>query len=409
MLAAPTSTLSVTTEPLPAGALIPLADPRRPLVWLRNGEGIVGIGEAARLEFRGPDRFRDARDAWADLAGRAQVEDRVRQRGTGLVAFGTFAFAAGSERVSTLIVPRAIVGRRGSTGWITRVTGGATTTASAPGPIGESGYGAAFVEGRMSPGAYRAAVDEALRRIDTGELGKVVLSRDVSARLAPEADLRLALERFAEYADCWAFAVDGLMGASPETLVTVRGGRLGARVLAGSTARGVDEKSDAAQANALLVSAKDLDEHDYAVVSVLAALAPFARDVWSSPAPFPLMLPNVWHLASDVDGRLAEDTGTLDLLEALHPTAAVAGSPTPEALELIGSLEPFDRGRYAGPVGWVDASGDGEWAVALRCAQVGDDGRVTAYAGAGIVAGSDPTQELDETTLKLRPVLDAFR
>ncbi|HEV7623475.1 MAG TPA: chorismate-binding protein, partial [Amnibacterium sp.] len=316
-------------------------------MWLRNGDGIVGIGEAVRLEFRGADRFRAARDAWAELASRAHVEDEVRQRGSGLVAFGTFAFGSGSEQVSTLIVPRTIVGRRGSDSWVTRVGGtGAVAAPVPPRPIDESGYAVSFRDGQMTPGAYRAAVDEALRRIDAGELGKVVLSRDVSGRLPRAADLRLALERFADYPDCWAFAVDGLMGASPETLVTVRGGRLGARVLAGSTARGRDDKSDAAQANALLVSAKDLDEHDYAVVSVLVALAPFVRDVWSSPAPFPLMLPNVWHLASDVDGLLSENTGTLDLLEALHPTAAVAGTPTPDALELIAALEPFDRGRY---------------------------------------------------------------
>ncbi|BDZ45604.1 hypothetical protein GCM10025866_15130 [Naasia aerilata] len=157
------------------------------------------------------------------------------------------------------------------------------------------------------------------------------------------------------------------------------------------------------------MSAKDLDEHEYAVVSVLSALAPFVHDVWASPAPFPLRLPNVWHLASDVEGQLAGGTSVLRLLEALHPTAAVAGSPTDEALDLIRELEPFDRGRYAGPVGWVDAAGDGEWAVALRSAQVEADGRVTAYAGAGIVAGSDPDRELAETSLKLRPITDAFR
>ncbi|WP_307807079.1 isochorismate synthase [Naasia sp. SYSU D00057] len=408
MLPAPASTLSVTTSPYSPDALLPLADPRRPLLWLRDGDGFVGLGEALRLEFSGPDRFRDARRAWTELAARAVVDDAVGLPGTGLVAFGAFAFAGSSESVSALIVPRVVVGRRGGVGWITRIDDDGDEVA-APSPLTTEGYGVGFTAGRMTPDGYRAAVRSALGDIDGGELGKVVLSRDVVGRLPVGADLRTALDRLATgYPDCWTFAVDGLVGASPETLVRARGGRVAARVLAGSTARGTDTASDAAQANALLISAKDLDEHDFAVVSVLSSLAPYAGELRSSPAPFPLMLPNVWHLASDVDGRLANGTGTLDLLEALHPTAAVAGSPTDEALSRIAALEPFDRGRYAGPVGWVDAKGDGEWAVALRCAQVDADGTVTGYAGAGIVGGSDPERELAETSLKLRPVLEAF-
>ena len=407
MLPAPASTLSVATSPCSPDALLPLADPRQPLLWLRDGDGFVGLGEALRLEFSGPDRFRDARRAWTELAARATVDDAVGLPGTGLLAFGAFAFAGSSERVSTLIVPRVVVGRRGGVGWITRIDDGdAPADAS---PLSKEPYGVGFESGRMTPDRYRAAVRAALEDIDSGTLGKVVLSRDVVGRLPEGADLRPALDRLATgYPDCWTFAVDGLIGASPETLVRARGGRVAARVLAGSTARGADTASDAAQANALLVSAKDLDEHDFAVVSVLSSLAPYAGELRSSPAPFPLMLPNVWHLASDVDGRLVNGTGTLDLLEALHPTAAVAGTPTDGALARIAALEPFDRGRYAGPVGWVDATGDGEWAVALRCAQVDPDGTVTGYAGAGIVGGSDPERELAETSLKLRPVMEAF-
>ncbi|WP_307807430.1 isochorismate synthase [Naasia sp. SYSU D00948] len=411
MPSAPPPTLSVTTEEFAAEALLPYADPRHPLVWMRGGDGLVGLGEAVRLTFRGPDRFGRARAAWTELVARAEIADDVRVPGTGLVAFGTLAFADGSDRTSTVVVPRLIVGRRGGTGWLTRISlDGQEGPAPELHPVPAADYRIRFSPGRLTPEGYVAAVREGLRRIEDGALGKVVVARDMVGSVPEGSDLRTALVRLAAgYPECWTFAVDGLLGASPETLVRARGRRLGARVLAGSTARGLDPASDAARANALLVSAKDLDEHDFAVVSVLSALAPYAGELSASPAPFPLMLPNVWHLASDVTGVLAPSVGTLQVVEALHPTAAVAGFPTADALELIAELEPFDRGRYAGPVGWVDAAGDGEWAVALRCAQVDQDGTVTAYAGAGVVGGSDAERELVETTLKLKPVMDAFR
>ena len=139
----------------------------------------------------------------------------------------------------------------------------------------------------------------------------------------------------------------------------------------------------------------------------MIALGDRATGLTASAAPFPLALPNLWHLASDVTGELTGDASCLDLVAVLHPTAAVAGYPTAAAVAAIAELEPFDRVRYAGPVGWVDGNGDGEWAIALRCAQVTGT-EVRAFAGAGIVAGSDPAQELAETTLKLRPITEAF-
>jgi len=196
------------------------------------------------------------------------------------------------------------------------------------------------------------------------------------------------------------FAVDGMIGASPETLVSVRDGRFRARVLAGTAPAG--------QGAALLASAKDRAEHVFAVASVLDALGGHVREVVSEAEPFALELPQLTHLATDVTGIVADDSSVLDLVAALHPTAAVAGTPTAAAIRLIRELEPFDRGRYAGPVGWADAAGDGEWAIALRCARVEPDGAMRAYAGAGIVADSDPAAELAETELKLRAILDAI-
>jgi menaquinone-specific isochorismate synthase len=190
--------------------------------------------------------------------------------------------------------------------------------------------------------------------------------------------------------------------------VTANRGSVTARVLAGSAPRGADPAADQDAAATLATSPKDLDEHQFALRSLLASLAPHARNVTSSEQPFTLKLPNLWHLASDVEGDLSDGSSSLDLLSALHPTAAVAGTPTDTALALIAELEPFDRGRYAGPVGWIGADGDGEWAIALRSAQVDDDGTITAFAGAGIVADSDPDKELAETRMKFRPVIDAF-
>jgi menaquinone-specific isochorismate synthase len=165
-------------------------------------------------------------------------------------------------------------------------------------------------------------------------------------------------------------------------------------VLTGSAPRGADAIADQDAASALATSTKDLDEHEYALQSRLLSLRPHATNLTMSELPFTLKLPNLWHLASDVEGELSDGSSSLDLIAALHPTAAVAGTPTDRALSLIEELEPFDRGRYAGPVGWVGADGDGEWAVALRCAQVDADGNITAWAGAGIVANSVAEHEL---------------
>ncbi|MCU1570658.1 MAG: isochorismate synthase [Naasia sp.] len=411
MLQAATSTLAVTSTPaLGSPRLLASADPHRTLAWLRRGDGMVGVGEAARLSFSGPDRFLAAKAAWQELVSRAEIQDEVRVPGSGLMAFGAFAFADGSASTSTLIVPRIVLGRRNGVSWITRIApdGEDAPTAPAPRPAGHE-YRLTFEPGELPPETYLQAVQDAVSRIQAGPLGKVVLARDIRAHLPRFADLRLALGQLAgAYADTWTFAVDGLVGSSPETLVQVRQGVVGARVLAGSARRGEDADDDARHARDLVSSGKDREEHEYAVASVLSALRPHAPRLSSSDEPFPLKLPNLWHLASDVKGRLADGSTSLDLLAALHPTAAVAGSPTSAALELIEELEPFDRGRYAGPVGWVDASGDGEWAVALRCAQLEADGTLTAYAGAGIVAESEPERELAETTLKFQPIVDAF-
>ena len=409
--------LSVETTPLDdVRQLIPFLDSRRPLLWLRRGEGLAGVGEALRLEFSGAGRMRAAAEAWSEVVSRASVIDPIAKPGTGLVAFGTFAFDDESAATSVLIVPEFVIGRRDGRSWITRVRAidGAASSESAdaaaprPTAFGDE-YRLSLLPGALGKDGYRQAVAEAVERIRGNDLSKVVLARDLVAHLPLESDLRRALVELAlGYPECWTFAVDGLVGSSPETLVRVDHGAVSARVLAGTISRGSDAARDHDAAVSLASSTKDQDEHRYAVASVLQALAPHSSGLATSDIPFTLKLPNLWHLATDIEGALSDGSTSLDLIDALHPTAAVAGTPTADAVALIRELEPFDRGRYAGPVGWVGADGDGEWAIALRCAQVDDSGDLTAYAGCGIVADSDPERELAETTMKFRPVVEAF-
>ncbi len=396
------------------GLLTPLLDRDDPLLFMRAGDGIAGIGTALRLEFSGPGRMTDAASAWRQVTALATVLDPLAKPGTGLVALGSFAFSDHSAETSVLIVPSLVIGRRDGLNWITRISLDHGATAGtrpaellSPQPLGIR-PAIPLRSGAMSVDDYRAAVDSAMSRIRADRLSKVVLARDLVGTLPDPFDLRSVIDALAlGYPDCWTFAIDGLVGSSPEMLVRVDHGSVGARVLAGSAARGSDPQSDLTTALALATSVKDLDEHEYAVQSVLSALGRHSDDVMASDQPFTMKLPNVWHLASDIDGTLRDRSSSLDLIAALHPTAAVAGTPTGAALATIDELEPFDRGRYAGPVGWVGADGDGEWAIALRCAQVSAT-TVTAYAGAGIVDGSVAARELAETTMKFRPVVEAF-
>lgn len=405
--------LTVRTRVIdPVASLLPLLDASSPLLFMRRGEGVAGLGEALRLTFRGPERIAQAAETWRRVAASATIDDPVRIPGSGLLAFGAFAFAAESAFESVLIVPRTIVGRRDGVSWVTEVTvAGDATAPPAPEatPLGP-GLRVRLQPGEVGPERFRGLVADAVARIRDGELRKVVLARDLVGRLPAGGELRRVLADLSlGYPDTWTFAVDGHIGSSPETLVRVSHGTVTARVLAGSIARGADADADHAAALRLATSTKDVDEHRYAVRSVLDALTPHAHaGVAASETPFTLELPNLWHLATNIEGVLSDASSALDLAAALHPTAAVAGTPTARALELIRELEPLDRGRYGGPVGWVDAAGDGMWAVSLRSAEVSADGGVRAYAGSGILAASDPELEFAETELKFRPMVDAL-
>ena len=435
------SRLSRVTDPLPhlraltrpldeVPDLIALADQRNPLVWVRGDRGCVGIGSLLRLEFDGPARFADAAAAWREISRLAEVDDAVGLPGTGLVALGTFTFADRAStdgETSVLIVPRQIIARHGSVAWVTDIDVAESSTEipssrpQVPEPPGTWEGIDLLAASTDDASAERAAeiyldsVREANRRIAHGDVEKVVLARQLSASIPAASDLRVPLSRLAaQYLDCWTFAIDGLFGASPETLIRSTSGAVSARVLAGTRPRRTDDASaDARTRNELLTSDKDQHEHAFAVQSVVTALSPYLPDLRTSEEPFALRLPNVWHLATDLGATLRTENGTnaLELVGALHPTAAVAGTPTREAVDAIAELEPFDRGRYAGAVGWIDQHGDGEWVIALRCAQLGPDvsgtRQLTASAGGGIVLGSDPHHELSETISKFRPIANA--
>ncbi|MGK5682598.1 isochorismate synthase [Actinoplanes sp. URMC 104] len=276
---------------------------------------------------------------------------------------------------------------------------------------------AVFRAGRVrpvpGPGQYAAAVAEAVRRIDAGRCTKVVLARSLRVD-APGFDPAPVVRALAgREPGAYTFGVDlgggrTLFGASPELLVARRSGRITAHPLAGSAARGRTPAEDARRAATLMRSEKDRHEHAVVVDAVASALRPYCRDLVVPPTPALVATASMWHLGTMISGAVADPAvSALTLATALHPTPAVCGTPTAAARQVIAELEPFDRGFYTGAVGWMDASGDGEWAVTIRCATSDEDG-LALFAGAGVVAGSDPRAELAETTAKLATMLSAL-
>lgn len=397
-------------DPGPLLALLPKTDP---LAWVRRGEGLVGWGRALRLRFAGPDRFAVAERAWQDLLRRTVVRDEVGLPGTGPVAFGSFAFSPRSAAGGVLVVPEVVIGHRDGQWWLTTISNGTVVPPARlpdPEPVTEHG-GVTFADGALSAPEWQAAVAQAIRRITAGEVDKVVLARDLDVRTERPVDVRWLLGRLADrYPGTWTFNVEGLIGATPELLVRRDKGLVTSRVLAGTIRRTGDDARDLALAASLARSSKDLEEHEYAVRSVADALAPRCTSMNVPETPFVLHLANVMHLASDVTGVLRDEATSLGLAAALHPSAAVCGTPTAQAAAMIDEIERMDRDRYAGPVGWMDAEGDGEWGIALRCARLddADPTRMRVFAGCGIVAGSDPETELAESAAKLVPMRDAL-
>ncbi|MFZ0529502.1 MAG: isochorismate synthase [Propionicimonas sp.] len=382
------------------------------LAWLRRGDGMIGLGELARFE---GGTFAEAEAWWRDLVARIDDSSVPLPGGpVGVVAFASFVFdPARTSQRSVLVVPKVVIGRRKGRSWLTVIGADAvpgpvepTRATAAAAPVGVREIGV-----NLTRDHWQDIVEQAVGRIGAGEIDKVVLARGVTLEAAEPLDGRWLVTQLADrYPTCWTYFIEGLVGASPEMLIRREDGLATSRVLAGTIGRNGEEELDLKLAHALARSSKNLAEHELAVESVARALAPFCSGMNVPDAPYVLELPNVLHLASDVTAVAHPDVSALRLAGELHPSAAVCGTPTPVAREVIAELEHLDRGRYSGPVGWLDASGDGEFAIALRCGLMDaeDPRRITIYAGCGIVSESDPAEEYAETEAKLLPMREAL-
>lgn len=378
------------------------------VLFSRNRVGFAGRGVALRT------RRADATSALEAIV----VDDSVGQPGTGPVAFGALPFLPGAD--AELVVPSVLVGRDlDGTRWVTTVT---PLHLDAPDPVAtidgllaaeptqpEPGPGAFEVRSARPPEAWTDAVATATVRIRAGELDKVVLAREVVVTADAPIPVDTVLTRLSQaYPDCFLYLVDGFCGASPELLVARSGDVVRAQPMAGTAPRRGDPAADARLAASLFASPTYRHEHQVTIDAVHDGLLAFSSYVDYEPEPSVVALANVQHLATSVEGRLSHPPASiLELVEALHPTPAVCGRPREAALGVIAELEGLDRARYAGAVGWVDAAGNGQWAVGIRGASI--EGPVARLiAGNGIVGDSDPPTELSETRAKLQAMLAAI-
>ncbi|MDP1712832.1 MAG: isochorismate synthase [Candidatus Nanopelagicaceae bacterium] len=392
-------------EHLPLLDLLPDA---HPVTWVRRGDGLVGWGIHARTTVSGPERFRQAREWWHQELDKLAVTDSVHLSGTGPILFTSFSFSCDEE--SVLIIPKVVVGMRAGQSWITWIGDGPQpelldmADSVVPGKY-------SWRNGTITVDEWQVQVAKAIESIQSKTIDKVVLARDLNGATTAQIDPRSILRNLAaEYPSTWCFSIAGLVGATPELLLRLNRAMVTSRVLAGTISRTGDDEKDLALAASLARSSKDLEEHMYAVRSVAESLAPFCTSTNVPDSPFVLHLANVMHLATDVTGAISEFPQHVDIfsiLEKLHPSAAVCGTPTEMATKAIADLEGMPRGRYAGPVGWIDARGDGELGIALRCGQISEN-EIRLFAGCGIVAGSDPQRELAESQAKFAPMMSAL-
>lgn len=376
------------------------------VLFARSGTGFAGRGTALRV----------ARSDVSDALASVQRDDGVGGPGTGPVAFGALPFLPDAE--AHLVVPELLVaidvdGRA----WVTTVSADerdphevlAAALADARRPAPSDGPSSFTVAAARPPAEWEAAVADATARIRAGELDKVVLAREITVTADAPISVPTVLLRLSQhYPGCFLYLVDGYCGATPELLVGRSGDVVRAQPMAGTKPRRGDPDADAVLAAELLASATYRQEHQVTIDAVHDTLLAFSSYVDYEPEPSVVPLANVVHLATQVEGRLSHPPASiLELVAALHPTPAVCGRPRDAALAVIAELEDLDRGRYAGAVGWVDADGNGDWAVAIRGAEIlGSTARV--IAGNGMVGDSDPPTELIETRAKLQAMLSAI-
>lgn len=400
--------------------------------WIRQGQGLLGLGVAAETAAAGADRFATLARWWDGFTWEGPDLEGL-PAGVGPTAFASIAYSSDSSSASRLILPELIIAVTEQGTWLTGVVpadgehevplqqllrrhglqlldGAVASDASAdPAPVPPAQLRA----GTHPEQHYRDAVEAGVTAIAERRLEKLVLARDaVAAAESPIPPGPLLARLARDYSDCWTYRAGDVLGATPEMLVQVRGEELFARVLAGTVDRSVGEQGAREQ---LVENPKQRNEHTLAVESLLEQLAPVSAQLQAQSPPAVLELPNVYHLSTDVTGRLscaeagAEPISPLLVAERAHPTAAICGTPTATAVGLIGTLEEIDRGPFSGPVGWVDARGNADLGIALRGGVLEDEDRqLRLYAGCGIVAGSEPDSELAETWAKMRPMLGAL-
>ena len=376
------------------------------MFWRSNEVILVGLGEPNRVPLGLSGSTATAQDVLASYSDGSEIE----RPGAGVVGFAALPFDRSTP--GTMLIPPVVILQSDDRRVVTTTDGTtledvsllidsiiASEPATSPRSISLE-LGRTAVEWRDD------VVGRARDRIDQGELEKVVLARLI--RLHADSDFplgRIVRDLARRFEHAHLFAIDGFVGASPELLVSRLGRVVRAHPLAGTAARRHDAEDDASQISSLLSSAKDRTEHRITIDWLLAELLPFCSYVDAEPEPSVLTLANVHHLGTLVEGLLSEPAASvLDLVAAVHPTPAVGGDPQGSALALIQDLEGFDRGRYAGPAGWVDADGNGEFAVSVRTAQI-DGPLATIAAGVGVVAQSDPDAELAETQAKFQAML----
>ena len=381
--------------------------------WFRGQTGFAGFGVKTKIDLSGNNRFTDVRKWWQDQLNTFQIENQLTDFGTGPLLFSSFAFVPSSK--STFLIPEVIVGQNEKRAWITwfgDIKRPELQIENKTSPAVANQF--KWATGAMSENEWQKQISTALEKIDNGEIEKVVIARDLIAAAETEIDIQKLIANLEkEYPNTWVFLNDGLVGATPELLIRLKKNLVTSRILAGTIQKTGDENKDLALAASLAKSSKDLEEHEYAVKSVADALDGFCSSINSPETPFVLHLSNVMHLATDVTGVIKNNLNQIDILklvEKLHPSAAVCGTPTEKANSVIAELEKMDRQRYAGPVGWIDSTFEGEFGIALRCGQISDDLKsIRLFAGCGIVAMSDPAKELLESQAKFMPMRTALQ
>lgn len=392
---------SVTRKLHQTPDLLALASERPSIVWFTEATSLVASGPFHSLEpGTGPDRFAQGSRRFHQLVGEAEIDDAVDVPGTGPVVFGSWTFDPETSG-SVLVVPSTIHGTGEGICWRTDLSFAPDDSETTPVPQAAEGTDSSEQD-------WMQAVSTARTEIAAGRFEKAVLARQVTISAPSPLDgvTITGLLRSA-YPGCFVFLFENLAGASPELLLRRVGDVVDSIPLAGSAPRGETPNKDLILGRSLRESAKNRREHDLTVNSVMDGLKPHCAELMAEAEPSLLLLANLQHLSTKVQGRLTSTTDALELVGALHPTAAVCGVPRQKAIEFIREAESFERGRYAGPIGWMDHHGDGEWALALRCALL-DGNTARVFAGAGIVADSDPEEELQETRLKLQAMLNVL-